>query len=556
MLQIVTEGFQRWLRRPMGARIACCWLLACATLSHAVSIGPQVPLTLFQAYALRGDVVVGGVGMRNRGSGTINVAVPPGATVVAAYLYWSVIAPQEPLTIGSLNGEPVDGLLIAQTGSACWPTLNEANLDPPTVLTWVFRADVTGMTSASNLLTSFPSGLTGGEGPTAPGATNAYPLLDGATLVVVYSLASDFTRNIVLYDGARSFFAETAATSLAWGAPGALGPVAARTVFVVADGQSFFGGDGASFNNVAVAGPGAAVRTLDAFDGEDGGGPVAPHGLWDTLTADISTLVAPGATMGTAQVKSGDKFDCLTWIAQVASVVTGLPPTTTTTTTTVLSSTTTRVTTSTITTSTTVTTTTATTVTTSTTEPTVPTTTTTVPTSTTTSTSSSSTTTTTTTSSTSTTTTTTTTTTSSTTSTTATTTTSTSSTTTTTAPANCAGPRAATYASIRCRLELLATIIATLPELDPYERLLGRRVARVLRSVNRSEEYLIVRHRQRAAHGRLRSALRGMISVGYRIDSLGGKRGISDATRTDLRQRADELRDDMRTLGLTLGGPL
>ena len=95
MLQVISQGFQRCLRFVFG------WLLACATVSHAVSVGPQVPLTLFQAYALRGDVIVHGVGMRNRGTGTIDVTVPPGATVVASYLYWSVIAPPRHTTMSA-----------------------------------------------------------------------------------------------------------------------------------------------------------------------------------------------------------------------------------------------------------------------------------------------------------------------------------------------------------------------------------------------------------------------------------------------------------------------
>lgn len=92
-----------------------------------------------------------------------------------------------------------------------------------------------------------------------------------------------------------------------------------------------------------------------------------------------------------------------------------------------------------------------------------------------------------------------------------------------------------------------------MPELDPYERLLGRRVDRTDRHVVRSQTYNDL-GRSRASRGRMRAALRGMIAMGYRVDSLGGKRVISDATRSDLRTRVDELRDDMRILIDILGG--
>ena len=63
-----------------------------------------------------------------------------------------------------------------------------------------------------------------------------------------------------------------------------------------------------AFNGTEVAGP-------DAFFGADGA-------FWDTLTIDVSPLVAPGDTSATAEITSGT--DCLGWIAQVFSVTTDL----------------------------------------------------------------------------------------------------------------------------------------------------------------------------------------------------------------------------------------
>lgn len=529
------NGFRRRASVRRTAALVLTAVLVWASPAVAASIGPQVPLTKFRSYSLAGDVVVGGIGLRNRGGGTLPITLPPDAVVVGAYLYWSLIAPEEPAATGTLNDEPLAGELIAQTGSACWPTLNDANQDPPTIFTWTYRADVTSSVAATNALADLPSGLTTGDGPTAPGAATAYPLLDGASLVAVYARPGDATRNIVLYDGARTFFAEGVSTTLDWGAPGAIAPVSARTVFTISNGQAFFPGDQALFDGTVIAGPTATLRAADAFDGTDGGGPIEPHGLWDALAVDVSAIVSPGATSGVARVVSGDTFDCLTWIAQVASVVTGPAPTTTTSST--LFSPTTSITTTTVTTTSSTTTPTSTSTTSSTTSSST-TTSSTSSTSTSTSTSSSSTT-----SSSS----------SSTSSTSSSTTTTTSSTSTTTSTLpGCDGPRAATYPSIRCRLDALVAFVTNEPQLDAWERLFTRLVARAVLQLERSE----AKHRagnDRTGKTRLRSAIRSLTTFDYRVDSLVGKRGLDAATREALGRRVNELRDDMRQLRAVLG---
>jgi hypothetical protein len=302
--------------------------------ASAVTIGPQVPLASFRAFTIEGDVVTAGTGMRNVGSGTITVALPPVSSILRAFLYWAIVAPEQPAATGMLNDEAIAGTLIAQAGDPCWPTFNAAAADPPTLFTWVYRADVSSLVvDGDNELAEFPSGLTGGED--ALQNASAFPLLDGATLVVVYTEAGGPTRSIVLYDGGETFFDGTASVTMDLGDMPAIAPVEATTTFVVADGQSFFEGDGALLDGETVAGPGATLRPMDAFDGTDGGGPAAPHGLWDTLDVDISQIIEAGATEATASVVSNDEGDCLTWVAQVMSMVVAVPTTTTSTSTSV-----------------------------------------------------------------------------------------------------------------------------------------------------------------------------------------------------------------------------
>lgn len=288
----------------------------------AATIGPQRPLTQSALLTLRGDYVAAGVGMRNLGSGQIVIDLPPGSTIVRAWLYWSIIrqtvAGPAPAT-AKLNGQDITGTLIATTGSPGWPDIAQA--EAGTTLADVFRADVTGMAvPGANSLSNFPSGLTDGTAP--QDAPSAFPLLNGASLVVVFSNPAFPLKTVVVNDGGQTLFGTSASTLLTGFV--ATGPVAARTTYVVSDGQARFLSDTASFNGTPVAGPGAALKPNDAFDGADGAAFFPLDGLWDTLTVDVSHLVSPGDTSAVAAITAGagGGSDVLTYVAQVLSVTT------------------------------------------------------------------------------------------------------------------------------------------------------------------------------------------------------------------------------------------
>ena len=286
-----------------------------------ILIGPQVPLTQSYSQTVQGDYTAAGVGMRNVGGGTISIALPAGSTIERAFLYWSIIrtpAGVAPNT-GTLNGAPIAGALVGTSGSPCWPTFGSADLVDS------FRADVTGIAvDGANTLTGFPSGLTDNSPP--PSAPAAFPLLEGATLVVVFENAAYDVNTIVIRDGTQTFANQPVSTAFGsfTAAPGSAADQAAQTSYVVADGQAIFPGDRAGFNGTFVAGPGTALKPVDAFDGADGIVPVsATNGLWDTLNVDVSSFFAPGvSTAATTEVDATLSSDCLTYVAQVLSVKT------------------------------------------------------------------------------------------------------------------------------------------------------------------------------------------------------------------------------------------
>ena len=283
-----------------------------------VLIGPQVPLAQSYSQTLQGDYVAAGVGMRNVGGGTISIALPAGSTIERAFLYWSIVRPAGPVApnTGTVNGTPIAGTLVGTSGSPCWLT--------GTALIDNYRADVTAIAANGvNTLTGFPSGAVDNSPPQSNATA---PLLEGATLVVVFENAAYDHNTVVIRDGAQTFSNQSVSTAFGMftSAPGNATDQAAQTSYVVADGQARFPSDRASFNGAFVAGPGTAVKAADAFDGADGIVPVfALDGLWDTLNVDVSSFFTPGvSTAATTDVDASISADCLTYVAQVLSVKT------------------------------------------------------------------------------------------------------------------------------------------------------------------------------------------------------------------------------------------
>ncbi len=311
--------------------IACVLLMAAQTMAQsgggAPTNGPSVTtiyspttdLTPYFTGSILGDYVAGGVGMRNIGSGNIDLSVPTGGTIVKAFLFWAIVWDgTPPPNTGTLNSIPITGVLEGTSGTPCWYNTMDEIIN-------FYSADVTGIAvSGVNSLTGFPSGLTNNL---PPQGNIVFPLLEGATLVLVFRHPLWDYNTVAIYTGANTFANQSVSYNIGsyiGRATGNPGDQLAQHTYIMADGQARFVGGGTAFNGTPTSGPGTGIKTVDAFDGADGIIPVlALDGLWDTHTLDVSSFFPNGVNTA-ANAEASAMNDCLTWGAQVISVKTAL----------------------------------------------------------------------------------------------------------------------------------------------------------------------------------------------------------------------------------------
>lgn len=288
----------------------------------------QGPLNYFQNYFVTGDYAVAGVGLRGTGvngyaTGTINMtAVPTGADIVAAFLYWQTVetATSTPSAMnGFFNGQPIVGKLLgSSTNAACAST--GGSTAPSGTYGHVYRADVRRYLPAAPAPNPNSIYLANGSfqvklpdgGPKA-----SAPLTDGATLVVVYRTLTPGAlplRAVVLYDGSYTMDSHTDALEQTIGgfyqATG--GANSAKMTQIVANGQSGFG------ETLTVTG----TNTVSESNPLTGTAGVR----WDNPTFDISNALKPTPLfpiVGTlyTQVTASNNQTCLTWAAIVTSTL-------------------------------------------------------------------------------------------------------------------------------------------------------------------------------------------------------------------------------------------
>jgi hypothetical protein len=176
------------------------------TGSESINAQASTNLKLAFSKTLKGGYVAHGVSMRSTGSGTIIVDdVPAGATVSKAYLLWSITGPAKMAGFyynkGKINGSAITGSLVGTGSNPRW-SVNGYGLPP----IYAFRADVTSrMIKGGNgtyNLTGFASGITDGSDP-YNGVYTA-PLLDGATLIIIYSQTEGPLTTVKIYNGAAT----------------------------------------------------------------------------------------------------------------------------------------------------------------------------------------------------------------------------------------------------------------------------------------------------------------------------------------------------------------
>lgn len=279
-----------------------------ATFKHASmssSAAATGALSTVLSETVHGGYVAAGIGTRNLGYGTISITgIPAGATVKSATLLWDILADSSspPFAQGTLNGQAFTGTQWASGASPCWPAGTNFS----------YEADVTGTVTGngSYKLAGLATGQSDGADPWTSGSTP--PLDEGASLVVVYQLASSPEVTVQIGEGATETELGNTATATLDGFTVGAKP-SAVTTYIVADGQ--LPGNTASFNGTTLPGV--------SFPGDD---PQAvPHysqgNLWDTVTTDVSSYVNPGDTSAAIGVTGNE--DCLVWVGQVLSVSTG-----------------------------------------------------------------------------------------------------------------------------------------------------------------------------------------------------------------------------------------
>jgi lysophospholipase L1-like esterase len=261
-------------------------------------------LSTVTSQVLHGGYTAAGIGMRNLGYGTISITgVPAGATVKSATLLWDILADSSDPTFaqGTLDGQPVTGTQWASGNSPCWPTSSNFS----------YEADVTSLVqgNGSYALDGFASGDTNGQDPWTVGSDP--PLLEGASLVVIYQLASLPEVTVQIAEGATETDSGNSATATLNGFTVGQKP-SLTTTYIVADGQE--AGNTASFDGTTLPGvgfPGADPQAVPNY---------SQGNLWDTVTADVSSYASSGDTSASATVTGN--ADCLVWVGQVLSVVT------------------------------------------------------------------------------------------------------------------------------------------------------------------------------------------------------------------------------------------
>ncbi|MGN6108933.1 MAG: DUF4215 domain-containing protein [Kofleriaceae bacterium] len=226
-----------------------------------------------------GGVVVAGASLAGRTgilpnpNATITVAgIPANATVQRALLYWAISNGSD--TTATFAGQPVTGQQVAVGGQTCWGGTNRT-----------FRADVTGRVTGNGnyVVTGLPSAL-----------LTLGPDTDGVALMVVYQVASQPARRILIRDGAiTTAVRDDVATDTFPGL--AAQPGMARLHMIVGDGQSSPDGQ------FTFAG-----QNLGTNQWQGGEGP-----LWDTQSYNIN-FTAPQAS---AAWRFTQDADCILFVA-------------------------------------------------------------------------------------------------------------------------------------------------------------------------------------------------------------------------------------------------
>jgi YVTN family beta-propeller protein len=256
-------------------------------LPWAIAIVPPV----ITSETLHGGYTAAGIGMRDLGYGTINITgVPAGATVKSAVLLWDILSDQVTprMAQGTFNRTPVTGTLSASGGNPCWDGYGISG-------NYAYEADVTGLVTGngSYKLTGFASSVTDGTDPWS--IFEPPPLLEGASLVVIYqSLSMPQAVIQVTETATETDPLQNPATTTLTGFKVGVNPDAIVT-YIVADGQMT--GNTAQFNGTTLPGigfPGADPQAVPDYSQGISGTPSPPTSArWSTKATPALSSASP-----------------------------------------------------------------------------------------------------------------------------------------------------------------------------------------------------------------------------------------------------------------------
>jgi hypothetical protein len=248
------------------------------------------------------DHTAAGTGTRNAGSGTIRLrGVPPGATVVRAWLYWGTVFanPVPSSSTVTFNGATVLGKRVGNpTAEPCWLFQNASFAAYRSNVKPLISAGVNGNYAVSGLA----SAITNGSDPftcAPPFPTPPTPGSEGATLVIIFShISVPRTARTYIHQGPTLVTGSTTVTN-------SLNPLLPTHTMIK---QTRFGADGqvgcgvfsvAALNGeitslgpnpfalTIIKGPGSAVNASSDWSGVDG---ACMNQLWDTTSDAFSAV--------------------------------------------------------------------------------------------------------------------------------------------------------------------------------------------------------------------------------------------------------------------------
>ncbi len=287
-----------------------------------------VSFSKYFSVTIKGGYTARGVGMRNTGSGKIVINdIPTGSSVYAAFLYWAIIGPSSMTGFnygrGYINNAPITGTRVASSQSPCW---NDPSGNFPPI--WTYRANVKSLMvkggNGTYQLSGFASGIKDGSDPWD--TVHTLPMLEGASLVIIYSNSGLPNTSFRIYNGAASggFGDNISVPDLHLNIAGV------NAVIPTGFSYTTFIGSGSRDIPSRTSFYAEDFGPEIGFKGGDPNGRLDEFGepssykygnLWDTINVDLTKIIHPPET--DFVFTSTPSESCFTWVAQVFSYSNG-----------------------------------------------------------------------------------------------------------------------------------------------------------------------------------------------------------------------------------------